>query len=183
MFEIFSQNKQSPGIENAVLRYAIKSAGGWVRAGLGNQCSKDLTLCGYFPMKKTHIIALLLIVISMGVIVAKISDFNRFETFATATSSSGKQVQIIGELAKEKEIHYDPVSDANLFTFHLTDKSGETRKVIFRGTKPLDFERSEQVVVTGKMNGEEFQASKILMKCPSKYINDQLEVKEVTAGS
>ena len=60
--------------------------------------------------------------------------------------------------------------------------NGEEKKVIFNGTKPRDFERSEQIVLTGKIEGEEFKASKILMKCPSKYINDELEVIEVTAS-
>jgi cytochrome c-type biogenesis protein CcmE len=33
------------------------------------------------------------------------------------------------------------------------------------------------------MLGEEFHASKILMKCPSKYTTDEVEVTEVTATS
>ena len=56
-------------------------------------------------------------------------------------------------------------------------------KVVFQGSKPQDFERSEQIVLTGKMVGEEFHASKILMKCPSKYNDQQIEVTEATATS
>jgi len=37
-------------------------------------------------------------------------------------------------------------------------------------------------VLTGKMVGNEFHASKILMKCPSKYTKDQIEVREVSAA-
>jgi cytochrome c-type biogenesis protein CcmE len=50
--------------------------------------------------------------------------------------------------------------------------------VVFTGTKPQDFERSEQIVLTGQMRGKEFHASKILMKCPSKYTQDKLETTE-----
>jgi len=54
---------------------------------------------------------------------------------------------------------------------------------VFSGSKPQDFERSEQIVLTGKMEGGEFRASKILMKCPSKYNKDEVEVKEVKTAS
>ena len=56
-------------------------------------------------------------------------------------------------------------------------------KVIINGTKPQDFEKSEQIVVTGQMVGSEFHASHILMKCPSKYTQDKLNVTEVKAKS
>jgi cytochrome c-type biogenesis protein CcmE len=55
--------------------------------------------------------------------------------------------------------------------------------VVFNGSKPQDFERSEQIVLTGKMIGNEFHASKILMKCPSKYTKDEVEVTEVSAST
>ncbi len=132
-------------------------------------------------MKKTHIIALILIVACMGIIVANIGDYSRYETFATAVSSEGREFHIVGELARADEMNYDPENDPNYFSFYMKDKSGDERKVVFKGAKPTDFERSEQIVLTGKMEGDEFHASKILMKCPSKYINDELEVTEVTA--
>ena len=134
-------------------------------------------------MKKTHIVALLLIVASMGVIIAMIGDYSSYETFATAESRSGREFHIVGELVRHDEMHYDPEIDPNYFSFYLQDKVGEVRKVVFNDTKPTDFERSEQVVLTGKMDGNEFHASKILMKCPSKYINNELDVIEVTAGT
>jgi len=37
---------------------------------------------------------------------------------------------------------------------------------------------SEQIVVTGKMDGDVFKASEILMKCPSKYKDEEIAVKE-----
>ncbi|MNF07676.1 hypothetical protein D3C80_2079060 [compost metagenome] len=52
---------------------------------------------------------------------------------------------------------------------------------MFFGTKPQDFEKSEQIVLTGGMVGDEFHASKILMKCPSKYTDQEGEMKEFTS--
>jgi cytochrome c-type biogenesis protein CcmE len=54
--------------------------------------------------------------------------------------------------------------------------------VIFNGNKPQDFERSEQVVIKGKMQGTAFQADEILMKCPSKYNDGSEGLKEFKAA-
>jgi cytochrome c-type biogenesis protein CcmE len=78
-------------------------------------------------------------------------------------------------------LYYDAKVDANYFSFFMKDNKGQECKVVFTGTKPQDFERSEQVILTGKMIGNEFHASKILMKCPSKYKQDKIEVTEANA--
>ena len=58
------------------------------------------------------------------------------------------------------------------------------KKVLYHGTKPQDFERSEQIVLVGKMKEEgDFQASSILMKCPSKYNDGKPELQEYKAQS
>ncbi|MBP9689444.1 MAG: cytochrome c maturation protein CcmE, partial [Bacteroidia bacterium] len=36
----------------------------------------------------------------------------------------------------------------------------------------------EKVVIIGKMNGENFEANKILLKCPSKYNEGQIALEE-----
>ena len=43
--------------------------------------------------------------------------------------------------------------------------------------KPQDFELSEQIVLTGKMQGDVFMASDMLMKCPSKYKDEEIYIK------
>jgi cytochrome c-type biogenesis protein CcmE len=78
---------------------------------------------------------------------------------------------------------YNPIQDANYFSFYVKDQEGEECKVIYAGTKPQDFEKSEQIVLIGKMQDATFHASKILMKCPSKYTNDKVETKEFKAQS
>lgn len=132
-------------------------------------------------MKKTHIIALVFIAVSIAVIVSMTGDYSRYETFASAAASPAKDFHIVGELVADEEMFYDPEEDPNYFSFYLKDKSGTQRKVIFNGAKPQDFERSEQIVLTGGMDGDVFMASKILMKCPSKYVDDELEVTEFKA--
>lgn len=127
-------------------------------------------------MKKTHIVLLLLVVAAVAVIVSMFGDFSTYETFASAAQEQGKQYHVMGELAKDKEMVYDPIKDPNHFEFYVVDKSGAENKVVFSGAKPTDIEKSEQIVMTGYMNEGTFHCSKIQMKCPSKYENDQIAV-------
>jgi cytochrome c-type biogenesis protein CcmE len=129
-------------------------------------------------MKKTHIVLLVVIAGMIGFIISVASDYSHYKTFKTAAVSPDKAFPIEGKLQKDKEIAYNPQKDANSFSFYLKDNDGDVRKVIFNGSKPQDFERSEKIVLTGKMKGDIFYASSILLKCPSKYKNKQLEETE-----
>jgi len=131
-------------------------------------------------MKKSAIFGLVVIAIAIAVIISVYSSSSTYATFAEAQQTNS-ELHIIGHLNKQKELVYDAAKDANYFSFYMKDNKGEERKVVFTGTKPEDFERSEQLVLTGQMVGSEFHASKILMKCPSKYTQDKLEVTEAKA--
>ncbi len=131
-------------------------------------------------MKKVHLALLVVIAVLIGFIVSIASDYSSYKTFATAQTDTERDFQIVGQLVKEKPVAYDPETDANVFTFYLRDNDGQERRVIFGGAKPQDFERSESIVLTGRMKGGEFYASKLLMKCPSKYKNREAEQREFT---
>lgn len=122
-------------------------------------------------MKKFHIIGILVIALAIGVIVSLVFTTDQYKTFKDADQSGKAKVTIIGEMdeaAKEK-IEVGP----NNFAFFMTDKNGETRKVVVNEPMPTDFERAESITVTGKMEGDQFVASHVLMKCPSKYKDEQ----------
>jgi cytochrome c-type biogenesis protein CcmE len=104
------------------------------------------------------------------------SDASTYATFDDARDS-GKRVKIAGQLAKDKEMVYNPEKDPNYFSFYIKDTDGEEKKVILAAAKPQDFELSEQIVVTGQMQGEEFLATDLLMKCPSKYKDEEIYIK------
>jgi cytochrome c-type biogenesis protein CcmE len=131
-------------------------------------------------MKKSSIIGMIIIAIAIGVIVSTYADSSTYGSFSEAQETQ-KELHVVGKLVKNKEMVYNPEVDANYFSFYMIDNKGKECKVEFTGTKPQDFERSEQIVLTGQMNNGRFQANKILMKCPSKYKQDQLEVTEVKA--
>ncbi|ATL48480.1 cytochrome C biogenesis protein [Chitinophaga caeni] len=124
-------------------------------------------------MKKTNIVLLVVIAVCVAIVSMMVGDFSTYETFATSRSKPGKEIHVIGALDTTKNMEYDPMVDANLFSFYMKDKSGEIRKVVFTGTKPTDFEKSTELVLTGMMEGNVFRCNKILMKCPSKYKEDQ----------
>jgi cytochrome c-type biogenesis protein CcmE len=130
-------------------------------------------------MKKSAIIGIVVIAIAIGVIVATYGSTSSYGSFADA--KNGSELHVIGSLDKQKELYYDAHKDANYFSFYMKDKKGNESKVIFTGTKPEDFERSEQIVLVGQMVNNEFHASHIQMKCPSKYTNNKLETTDVDA--
>src|ERR1700712_5276013 len=131
-------------------------------------------------MKKGSIFAIVVIAIAIAVIISTYSNSSTYGTFKEAAATSS-ELHVVGHLDKQKALVYDPVKDANYFSFYVKDNKGEECKVVFTGTKPQDFERSEQIVLTGQMIGKEFRASKILMKCPSKYTQDKVEITEAKA--
>ena len=127
-------------------------------------------------MTKIYIAAIFLIAGGVAFFSMSGKDVTTYTTFADAAQSSQK-VKIAGQLAKDKEMIYNPEQDPNHFTFFVKDNNGEERKVVLNGAKPQDFELSEQIVITGKMKGDEFHATDLLMKCPSKYKDEEIKIK------
>lgn len=127
-------------------------------------------------MKKTHIIVLIIIAAAIAGVIGSFGSFSSYETFISAAEREGEEFHVVGYLDTTLAQVYDPVNNPNLFEFHAQDKQGNTHKVVFNGTRPQDFERSEQLVMTGFMKENVFHCNKILMKCPSKYEDDQVAV-------
>lgn len=127
-------------------------------------------------MKKVHIISFLIIAIGITVLISAIGDLSKYGDFEYA-SVTGRKTKVVGELAKDQEIVYDPMKDPNYFSFYIRDENKVLKKVIRRAPKPQDFELSEKIEVTGKLVGDTFEASDILMKCPSKYKNEEIATK------
>ncbi len=132
-------------------------------------------------MKRTHLIALILLATGAGAILissAKKDTFSDYKCFSETVAQNDENFQVVGVWAKEEGMEYDPEINPNYFSFWVKDNCGDTRKVIYHDTKPQGFERTEQIVITGHLTGDEFSAEKILMKCPSKYIEDEVKLRE-----
>jgi len=123
-----------------------------------------------------HIIAIIAVAICFGVAMVLVSDVETYKTFASAKElPDGKSATIIGKLTSPDDVHYDPEMNPNLTTFLLEDKEGMVMKVKYFEPMPRDFEKSDEVTITGTISGEEFHASKLLMKCPSKYVEEGIQ--------
>jgi len=128
-------------------------------------------------MKKSHIIAIAIIAVAVAAILTTVADSSTYATFSVASEHPKKVYHVVGKLNKEKPQEYDPHVNANLFAFYMVDNDGHEKKVLLNKSKPQDFDRSEQIVIIGKVAGDEFHASDVLMKCPSKYNNPKEDMK------
>ncbi|MBT8327046.1 MAG: cytochrome c maturation protein CcmE [Bacteroidia bacterium] len=124
-------------------------------------------------MKPKAIILLVLLAVAIGFVMSTYMEASESATFEQAEANPDKEYHITGFLVKDKPIEYNPLEDANRFTFYLKDKDGEIRKVISSEPKMQDFEKTETVSMTGRASGEDFLATKVLPKCPSKYKDQQ----------
>ncbi|MBL7137935.1 MAG: cytochrome c maturation protein CcmE [Bacteroidales bacterium] len=124
-------------------------------------------------MKTIHIVIIILVVVVVGVVISTISDSSTYVNFTQASEQPNKEFHVIGTLSPDKELIYDAENNPNEFIFYMMDQEGAERQVIYHNAKPQDFERSEQVVIIGSMkNDSVFEARSLLLKCPSKY-NDE----------
>lgn len=127
-------------------------------------------------MKKSHLIGIAMIAIAIALLLSLSGDVSTYSTFAQAIKT-GERVKLSGQLSKDKEMYYNPEENPNHFSFYIKDSDGQENKVVLLASKPQEFERSEQIVLTGQMKGEEFVATEMLMKCPSKYQDEEILVK------
>ncbi len=120
-------------------------------------------------MKTRDIVILVIIAGISSYMLTQILNFENYSSFSEAKKQMNKNFTVIGVLNTNKPIEYFPKK--NVLTFYASDKDSmpNESKVVFLGSKPQDFERSEEITMTGYANDTAFIANTILMKCPSKY--------------
>ncbi len=122
-----------------------------------------------------------MIIISAIILITAVGDMSTYATLEAA-KKSGDRVKIAGVLAKNKPMEYNPEKDPNWFSFYLTDTENKTEKVILLKPKPQDFERSEQVILTGSYENGIFVADEVLTKCPSKYKDEEIALRKKSSN-
>ena len=132
-------------------------------------------------MKTPYIVGIVLVAVLISIIISTYGDASTYVSFSEASERPGREFHVVGTLARDSAMTYDPLQDANYFSFYLTDDDSVTKKVVFLQPMPPDFERSEKIVIIGKMEENTFHASSILLKCPSKYNDGTIETKEYKA--
>ena len=129
-------------------------------------------------MKKTHIIILVGIAAVIVGLLSYSVDFSTYDTVDSAKQKQGKYVHLIAKLDRSQPIEYDPITNPNYLAFHAVDSLGEQTKVVYHNSKPADLEKSERIVMKGKMVAGHFECKEILLKCPSKYKDDKEQLQK-----
>jgi len=129
-------------------------------------------------MKRSHIIILIGIAsLIIGLLIFSV-DFSTYDTISSAKNKEGKFVHLIARLDKSQPITYDPINNPNYLTFYAMDSLGGKTKVVYHNSKPADLEKSERIVLKGKMQKDYFECKDILLKCPSKYKDDKKNLEK-----
>ncbi len=132
-------------------------------------------------MKKSHIIAIIVIAAAIGIIISTAGDASTYvsfdQAFQMASTGNKTQIHVVGGLKKDTQgniVGLEKSRDNLSFSFLLVDEKGKEQKVYYNEPMPPDFIRSEKVVVIGAYQNNTFLASKILLKCPSKYEEEKI---------
>jgi cytochrome c-type biogenesis protein CcmE len=135
-------------------------------------------------MKKTHIIAILVIASAIAIILTTAGDASTYvsfdQAFQMASSGNTNNIHVVGDLKKDAAgniVGIESGADRLSFSFVLIDEARREQTVYYNEPMPPDFTRSEKIVVIGGFQGDRFVASKILLKCPSKYQENKLNAK------
>ena len=134
-------------------------------------------------MKNTSALSLVFISIMIIIIITTFGDASTYVSFSEAKSlySSGNfsKIHVVGKLNKnsnDKIIGIKKGDDMLSFTFEMVDEKGKKENVFYGEPMPPDFLLSEQIVVIGSYNNNQFVADEILLKCPSKYTEDNVKI-------
>lgn len=135
-------------------------------------------------MKRTNIIILVAIAVSIAaLIIFSANDFSTYDTIASAKQKQGTFVHLIAKLDNSAPVEYDAIKNPNYLSFYAVDSLGGRTKVVYHSSKPTDLEKSERVVLKGKMQGDVFECKDILLKCPSKYKDDKKQLEKEVSGT
>lgn len=134
-------------------------------------------------MKTSHILILVVIAVAIGILISTMSDLSTYDTINSAKAKPGKFLHLIARLdtSNGQKIEYDALKNPNYLSFHIVDSlGGSTRVVYMKGKPPTDMQKSERMVLKGKMTDSAFLCEDILIKCPSKYTDDKAKISAVS---
>jgi hypothetical protein len=77
-------------------------------------------------MKRTHIIALVIIAVAMAALVSSLGDSSTYADLDEAFAKPGREFHVVGILDKSQPIVYEPVTNASLTQFTMTDLKGRS---------------------------------------------------------
>ena len=130
-------------------------------------------------MKKTHIFGILVIALAIIIIISTAQNSSAYvsftEAFEMSQAGNSNNIHVVGTLKKDNAGNIVGIrkgEDKTSFSFIMVDENRKEQLVFYKEPMPADFTKSEQVVVVGQYKQDIFVADEILMKCPSKYVEE-----------
>ena len=134
-------------------------------------------------MKKTHIFGIIVIAIAVMIIIITAGDASTYVTFSQAlkmaSEGNHKKIHVVGQLKKDNEgniIGIKTSEDKLSVSFLMVDNDNLEQEIYYNEPMPADLQKSEKVVVIGSYSDNIFVADKILLKCPSKYQEEEIKL-------
>ena len=100
------------------------------------------------------------------------------ELYANGQTMQNRTVRVSGD------VDADTIAFNNrdlIVTFDVISDTGERMPVIFHGPKPDQMRQGASAILEGKYDGEIFTAQALLLKCPSRYEEGEIEEVHVEA--
>ncbi|MGE5591644.1 MAG: cytochrome c maturation protein CcmE [Bacillota bacterium] len=103
------------------------------------------------------------------------------EALAKSGEITGRPVRLNGGIQQDS-VTFD--IQQPLLVFNLTSETGSTLKVAYRGVKPDNMAQATQAIVEGKLLSDgTFDATKLMLSCPSKYEGRTYDGRQGGQGS
>lgn len=123
-------------------------------------------------MKKSYLVGLVILVLVLGYLcylsfrIAANYCVTVSEFTARSAEYQDTPVRVVGEIA-DSPIDWNAEDVEMRFTI---TEGGDTLVVVYHGPEPSGFKVGSSILVEGKYDADGmFQASQLIMKCPSKY--------------
>lgn len=134
-------------------------------------------------MKNSHAIFIVFISIVIIIIITTFGDASTYVSFSEArlmyNIGNSSKIHVVGQLNKNENNEIQGLMNSKnklSFSFDMIDENGKIESVFYGEPMPPDFLLSEQIVVIGSYNEERFIANEILLKCPSKYTENNIKL-------
>ena len=134
-------------------------------------------------MKNSSAIFIVFISVVVIIIISTFGDASTYVSFNKAKdmyeSGSMSKFHVVGKLNKDQNnrmLGFTNGENMLSFTFEMIDEEGKKESVFYGEPMPPDFLLSEQVVVIGGYENNKFVANEILLKCPSKYTEEDIKI-------
>lgn len=99
---------------------------------------------------------------------ALVLNASPYVTVAEAKASPGNNLHVAGTLVPGT---LQSMPRQGIVKFEVQDEKGATMPVVFKGSEPGNLATTPKVVCIGQYKDGVFNASDLLVKCPSKYEN------------